>query len=463
LATLLEVVKLRRALGDPRLLGASLRWLSRTQWLCGHRAAAERAGADAIAVLENAGDRRLLAMAYSNQAQLHMLAERHTEAIDWGERAVRLAREVDDAATLSHALNNVGQAKWRTEDPQGEPTMMESLRIALAAGEIEHGCRAYVNLIWNLLEDLRLAEAERYLVEAMDLADCAEHQPFLWYMYAELGILKLATGQWDEAVRAAELAADAPPSIRSPALVVLARVRVRRGQSGAAALVIQAWELAEELQELQRTGPATAARAEAAWLHGGDPGVVAALEKTYADASRLRVAPVRAELAYWMTRFGRPIQPEESGLPYGLQAAGRWQEAAAAWQAARCPYQYAAALAESPDPADLLVALAELDALGAEPLARRVRARLREGGVARVPRGPVDVTRHNPAGLTERQMDVLRLLAASLTNAEIAERLVLSVRTVDTHVAAVLAKLGLHSRRDVPTRAAELGMMPREK
>jgi DNA-binding CsgD family transcriptional regulator len=223
--------------------------------------------------------------------------------------------------------------------------------------------------------------------------------------------------------------------------------------------VIRAWKLADELQEMQRTGPATAARAEAAWLHGGDPGAVTALETTYADACRLGAAPHRAELAYWMTKFGRPILPEESEHPYALQATGRWREAAAAWRAAGCPYEHAAALADSPEPADLLAALAELDALGAEPLARRVRARLREVGVVRIPRGPVDVTRQNPAGLTERQVEVLRLLRQGLTNAEIAERLVLSVRTVDTHVAAVLAKLGLHSRRDVAARAAELGLV----
>jgi DNA-binding CsgD family transcriptional regulator/tetratricopeptide (TPR) repeat protein len=457
-----QAVGMRRTLGDARGLGAGLRWLSRIQWLSGDRAAAERAGAEAVTVLENAGDLRLLAMAYSNRAQLYVLAERHAEAIEWGERAVRLAREADDAGTLSHALNNVGLAKWRTGDPDGQPQLEESLRVALAADEIEQACRAYVNLGWNLVEDLRFAEAGRVLTPAMELADCAEHHLFLTYMQVELGLLNMATGHWDEALRAAEVAADAPPAMRSPALVILARIRARRGEPGAAELMSEAWQVSEGLQELQRTGPAAAARAEMAWLHGGDPGAVPALERTYAEACRLDAIPTRAELAYWMTRFGRPIAPDASGHPYALQAAGRWREAATAWHEAGCPYEYALALADSPDPVDLLAALTELDALGAEPLARRVRARLRAAGITRIPRGPVEATRHNPAGLTDRQMEVLRLLGQGRTNAEIAERLVLSVRTVDAHVAAVLTKLGLHSRREVAARAAELGVLPDE-
>jgi DNA-binding NarL/FixJ family response regulator len=392
-----------------------------------------------------------------------MLAERHDEAIEWGAKAVRLAREAGDAAILSHALNNVGLAKWRMQDPQGRPTLEESLQVALAAGEIEHACRAYVNMIWSLLDDLFFAEAEQRLAEAMELADCAEHQMFHTYMTMELGLLKLAVGQWDEAVRATEPALDGPRSVRSPALTILARIRARQGHPGAADLISRAWTLAAELQELQRTGPAAAARAEAAWLQDADPGAVTALEQTYAEACRLDVPATRAELAFWMTRFGRPIRAEESDHPYALQARGRWAEAAAAWLAAGCPYEYAAALADSAAPADLLAALAELDALGAEPLARRVRARLREAGLTRIPRGPVEVTRQNPAGLTGRQLEVLRLLGQNLTNSEIAGRLTVSVRTVDAHVAAVLAKLGLHSRREAAARAVELGVLPRTK
>jgi DNA-binding CsgD family transcriptional regulator len=466
LAAQRAAVELRRALGEPGALSASLRWLSRLEWWGGNRPAAVKAADRAAAVLDDYGVAecdsgrlaRLRAMAYSAQSQLYALAGRNPEAIDVGERAIRLARETRDAGILSHALNNVGMAKWNQRDPQGRAALEESLRIALAAGETEHACRAYVNIIWHLIEEARCADAERYLTAGMDLADRAEHQMFLSYMYMELSNLKLATGRWDEAVHAAELAVDAQPPMRSLALVTLGRVRVRRGQPGGVELLAQAWKLAEHLQELQRTGPAAAARAEAVWLGADDPGAVEALEKAYAQACELGMTQIRAEVGYWMARLGRPVVPDATNHPYALHAMGRWREAAAAWRAAGSPYEYAAALADSTDPDDLLAALAELDTLGAEPLARRVRAKLRAAGVSHVPRGPIDGTRQNPAGLTGRQLEVLRLLEQSLTNAEIADQLVLSVRTVDNHVAAVLAKLGARSRREAAIRAAELGV-----
>lgn len=78
--------------------------------------------------------------------------------------------------------------------------------------------------------------------------------------------------------------------------------------------------------------------------------------------------------------------------------------------------------------------------------------------MTRLPRGPQSSTRTNPAGLTTRQAEILRLLAAGLSNTEIAGRLVISVRTVDHHVAAVLQKLGVPSGRDAARAAIELGL-----
>jgi len=85
-------------------------------------------------------------------------------------------------------------------------------------------------------------------------------------------------------------------------------------------------------------------------------------------------------------------------------------------------------------------------------------AGLRACGRHVIPRGPKPTTRENPAGLTDRQVEILRLLADGRTNAEIAARLVLSVRTVDHHVSAVLQKLGVTSRREVAAAAAGLGL-----
>ncbi|MBL1073383.1 helix-turn-helix transcriptional regulator [Nocardia sp. 2] len=73
----------------------------------------------------------------------------------------------------------------------------------------------------------------------------------------------------------------------------------------------------------------------------------------------------------------------------------------------------------------------------------------------RVGDAPPPTPTANPHNLTGRQRDVLDLLCAGLTNAEIAEYLVVSVRTVDHHVSAVLRKLGVTNRR--AARALVLG------
>jgi DNA-binding CsgD family transcriptional regulator len=83
---------------------------------------------------------------------------------------------------------------------------------------------------------------------------------------------------------------------------------------------------------------------------------------------------------------------------------------------------------------------------------------LRADGRAPVPRGPFPTTRANPFGLTARQVDILALIGDDLTNAQIAERLGISAKTVDHHVGAVLAKLEVHSRKVAATVAQEHGL-----
>jgi DNA-binding NarL/FixJ family response regulator len=145
--------------------------------------------------------------------------------------------------------------------------------------------------------------------------------------------------------------------------------------------------------------------------------------------------------------------------PYRLLLAGDWRAAAAAWQELGCPYQRALALACGDQDEAMLEALALLDGLGARQTAQRLRRQLRRRGTLRVPRGPTRATAANPAGLTGRQVEVLELLAQGLTNAEIAARLSLSVKTVGHHVSALLAKLGVGSRHQAVAAARRLGVV----
>jgi DNA-binding CsgD family transcriptional regulator len=163
----------------------------------------------------------------------------------------------------------------------------------------------------------------------------------------------------------------------------------------------------------------------------------------------------------YLGRLGSPAAPFAGcPEPYAAALRGDWRSAADAWLDAGDPYEHAVALAESGQVEPTLEALAILDGLGAGPAAAIVRRRLRDLGVARLPRRPQPGTRANPAGLTGRQLEILRLVAAGLSNAEIAQRLVVSPRTVDHHVSAILAKLGVPTRREAAAWAASLEGQP---
>ena len=77
-------------------------------------------------------------------------------------------------------------------------------------------------------------------------------------------------------------------------------------------------------------------------------------------------------------------------------------------------------------------------------------------GFAHGPRGPRPETAAHVAGLTPRQAEVLAMIGEGMSNAEIAARLVVAVRTVDHHVAAVLTKLGVANRKQAVAVAKRL-------
>ncbi len=218
-----------------------------------------------------------------------------------------------------------------------------------------------------------------------------------------------------------------------------------------------AWVAAIAADDHQLLGPVAAARAEVAWLEGRPNAIGAETEYAYDTACRLGEPTYAGCLACWRARAGLPVEPPD-GVPerYWLQLAGQPERAAELFRAEEASYDAAIALVPSTNGALLRSALDQLRALGAKPAAAIVSRRLRELGERQVPRGPRASTSENPAGLTNRELEVLPLLAEGLRNAEIAQRLVLSHKTVDHHVSAILRKLGVTTRGQAGAAAGRL-------
>jgi DNA-binding CsgD family transcriptional regulator len=268
-------------------------------------------------------------------------------------------------------------------------------------------------------------------------------------------------GRWDDGTALAQqVLRDTVNTIsRITALAALGRVRARRGDPGAAEVLDEALALSLPGGHLQRLGHVHAARAESAWLAGDRERTLAEARAVYDLALEKRHLWFAGELAYWQWKCDAlDSVPEWIAEPYRLELGGDARRAADAWLARRCPYEAARALAESTAEADVRDALGVFEGLGARPAAQLARGRLRELGVS-VPRGPRPATRDNPAQLTVRELEVLELVAEGLRNAEIAERLVLSRRTVDHHVSAILRKLGARTRIEAVAEARRLGVV----
>ena len=383
------------------------------------------------------------------------------DAVDLGRRAVALAVGEDAPATLAHALNTVGTAKIIGGQQSGLDELLRSFELATAAGLEEHIGRAMIHLADIAAQTRNHALADRYLPEALDY--CGERGLDLWLRYLNVysARIELDRGRWSQALDAI------PPSVVDPgtplprivALVVLGLVRARRGDPESSTALDEAGALAEAAIELQWALPVAAARAEAAWLVGDFEAVRRETDEAFAAAADHGLPWWSGELACWRRRAGVvDVPPPVVAEPWLLELGGEWDEAAARWRDLGCPYEEALALAGGDDDA-LRRSHALLVELGAAPAASIVARRLRGRGVRGISRGPRSATRVSPAGLTNREVEVLQLLVDGLGNREIAERLYVSPRTVEHHVSAVLRKLQARTRGEAAAVAARGGLL----
>jgi ATP/maltotriose-dependent transcriptional regulator MalT len=274
--------------------------------------------------------------------------------------------------------------------------------------------------------------------------------------------IECVLGHWDKAVvRGHAALADTRrrSADRIAALAVLARIAVRRGEPGWQARLDELRTFVGGLEAVAAGVEQNllVAEAEAAWISGDLGPIVPMLRAAYSAACREGSRAAIGELGLWLWRAGALSELDERAEEaYLLEVAGRAREAAAAWGQLSVPYEAALSLAGSSDAADVQQAHEELTRLGATAVAHKVALRLRELG-SPVPRGPRPTTRANPRGLTEREWEIARLLALGLSNAEIADRLVVSSKTVGHHVSAVLAKLDVRRRAEVAAAMSEVG------
>jgi len=447
-----------QALGETQQIGDTQRWLSRLSWFAGRSREAERYGADACATLAGAGD-TLEAMAMSNRAQLRMLAYDLAGTRDWVHRTLALLDSLPPGPDVEevrvHALNNLGTIEVDVGDgAEGWRLLDESLRRSQQADLHEHAARAYTNTVASAVLQHDHLRAQATLVRGLEY--CRERDLDAWDLYMRgwhaQGLLD--RGDLAGALSGAEEILRHPRTAwvsRIGALCVVARARARAGRAGWEEPLSEAVELAYGTGEAQRIGPAVAAVCEVAWLDGDR-------ERWEREAVRGWEVVGRAD-SPWMRGLVSSWLPDPAGhelgvlaAPYRAEAEGRWADAAARWSRLGSPYAEALALARSGTRDGLARAVTAFQEQGADRAAERARSLSRSQGWA-PPRGRRATTVAHPDGLTRREAEVRELLAEGLSNAAIAERLVVSPRTVEHHVASVMSKLGASSRHDLRTNA----------
>ncbi|WP_284618406.1 ATP-binding protein [Aquabacterium humicola] len=450
-----QAIALQREAGDAVATALGQARLARLRWLRGDLAGGKRLAGEAIAALEPLQRPRELGRAVAVMAQMHLL-DPSRAAEDWGRRALALAEAARDDETLAHALNTVGSEELVRADRDDAWAKLErSLRMSLERGWSEQAARAYMNLIAHALVHRRMARAAQLCDEALAYCEARDFELYVARIHVRRAFARLETGDWARADQ--ELAAllsrtDLLPMDRAQCEHHRARLALRRGQPAAPAVRtywIDALAGRRGPDPAPWYAPLAPAAAEAAWLLGQRDGLLRIVHAAWAPSLATGEPWRCGQLAVWLRRLDalEALPAFDVAPPCAAELAGRLDDAAAAWLRLGNAWEAGLALLGG-TVAQLERALALFDELGAAPAAALARRRLRElGSTAR--RGLGKATRADPLGLTPRERALVELVAQGLSDRAIAARWHRSPRTVEHHVASLLAKLGLARRGDV--------------
>ena len=442
--------ELWESLGERVRVGDAWRCQSRLQWFAGRNGEARALADRAVDLLAETGSVEQ-AMALSHRTGLSMLATDLAATREWGARTLSVLETLPDDPGAQevrlHALNNLGTIEIVAGDlDDGRQMLQESLAGSRAANLHEHAARAYCNLGSAAVVQRRHAEALRYLDEG--IVYCTDRDLDSWtsYLLGWRARLHLDRGEArlarEDAAAVMRVGINAVGSLEP--LLVVAQLDVRTGEGDGAEAFGRAVAMAAGMEEAQRVAPTALARCEAAWI-AGDPDRAAEIAaEAWPVLDDVDCPWHRGMVATWLPATVE-AQPPFSP-PYAAECEGRWADAAAYWASVESPFEQGLALARSGDPELLTEAVRLFDRHGNASAAHRARVLLRATG-ARVPRATAASS--HPQGLTPREEEVLALVTRGLGDADIAEALVISRRTAEHHVASLLAKLGVSSRREL--------------
>jgi DNA-binding CsgD family transcriptional regulator/tetratricopeptide (TPR) repeat protein len=467
--------------------------------------------ADSMAALHEAGtaaallpaDSPVLADALAAQARFSMLLERHADAVSAAESAIARAEAVGAPAAKASALVSLGVALAELGDDRAAmEAVLAGRRLAEALSDGITVGRSYVNAAGCYERSGRFIEMVDEAVSGVAATvRFGVDQTIGMVLRAMVASRMVDAGRWDEADRYSAQAIAAEGNPRLWAMHARAELDTARGDLDAAqAVVDKLLPLADVSSEPQIVEPAYAAAAELA-LRRGEVKAARGLVAAGLDGVNRHGGNFSTHRLVWLgwrteadaAATGQPADsaavdrlraadtPARGPLHPGYQALARaemarldgasdpqlWDAAAAIWDGIGATYlagyptlraaEAAVARGDRALAARRLSAVRQIaDDLKAAPLLAAVADLGRRARIA------VDHPRPHtelPHGLTEREAAVLKLIAAGLTNRDIARQLFISEHTVGVHVSHVLAKLGVARRTEAVGAAHRLGLV----
>lgn len=408
---------------------------------------------EAIRLLESGESNDRLAHALAAHSWLLIRSGQIDQAEAAADRAIDVAEETGAELALLGALAVKGTLVYVRGEPGGLDIMEQLHQRAHVGGYRYEEVQALLRMAEVALEIRDIDRASDFSVRARSTASGYE----LPILETQASLVRaealLWSGAWAEAEDVATETIGRHLSADARLAAILGVIRTRTGRGNAEEYLDQAWSLANESGEIDHLLGSAAAIAERMWVVDSPDSALFEQFRDLVDRGiRFEYPWPAGSLALWLWKVGGLDEvPEGLPAPYRDLLSGRVDQSASFWTSRKIPYEQAIALM-SGDISQRLEALDLLNSLGAAAVAVRVRKELRAEGVT-TPRGKGQATRGHAAGLTARQAEVLQLLAEGLTNTEIADRLFVSLRTIEHHVSAILAKLDSSTRDEAVQRA----------